>query len=223
MIRLCFQSLRVACTAWVFLTFSQLASAQGRAAGFFQLFGEIPSVTLAQLEEVEKALNLDAEQLKKVAALNDELRDSAADMFQNTGGDFDAMREESTKLFAEFGPKFNAILTEPQQKRAEEIYIQLNGGTALMNGPIAEKLKLTNEQQEQLKKSVVDHWEEAVGSFEDLRGMSDEERDKAILALIDSRNQGLLAVLTDEQKQAFDLLKGEKVDVDLANLQGPGG
>jgi len=220
--RLFVLTMRLACAVCALLVSAQSASAQPRAAGFFRIFGEIPAIALAQLEEVQQALNLDEPQKTKVVELNDELRADAADVFQNSNGDFDVIHEQTAKLFAEFGTKLNAVLKEPQQKRAEEIYVQVNGGTALMNTAIADKLKITSQQKEQLDQAADDEWEKTVDSFDELRNMDDSERDAAIEKLIDSRNQSLLAVLDADQRKEFDKLQGEVLEIDLANLPGPG-
>jgi hypothetical protein len=52
--------------------------------------------------------------------------------------------------------------------------------------------------------------------------MSDEERAKEVEEMIKSRDESLLKVLTDEQKEQFANMAGEKVDVDLNKLPMPG-
>lgn len=80
------------------------ASAQRR--GGARLFGAIPAVSLAQLEEVQQELKLTDEQKQKVAQLNQELNEARREAFQNAAGDFDKIREDVSKLYRESTAKF---------------------------------------------------------------------------------------------------------------------
>lgn len=198
------------------------ASAQRASGRFYRLFGEIPFVTLAQLEEVAGALQLKDEQKATLTKLNDELNDARSEAFQDAQGDFDAMRKAVTKLYAENLVKVNAALDEAQQKRAEEIYVLVNGPTALASDPIAKKLGLTDEQRKKLNDLNMDHVFDVFDAFQDWQGMSEDERAKESDDMIKSRDKSLLAVLTDQQKQDFEKMRGEKIEVDLNKLPMPG-
>jgi hypothetical protein len=53
--------------------------------------------------------------------------------------------------------------------------------------------------------------------------MTEQQRSERITELIDTRDKSLLAVLTDEQREQFESLKGAKIEVDLNKLPGFGG
>jgi Spy/CpxP family protein refolding chaperone len=198
------------------------ASAQGPSGQFYRLFGEISTVTLAQLDEVSAALKLNDEQKTSLAKLNDELNRARFEAFQDAQGDFEGMRDDVAELYTEFHGKVAAVLDDAQQKKADEIYVQVNGPTALSSSAIATELKLTDEQKQKLADASIDHTYDVFDSFQDMQGMSDEERAKEVEEMIKSRDESLLKVLTDEQKEQFANMAGEKVDVDLNKLPMPG-
>jgi hypothetical protein len=198
-------------------------SAAAQRRGNSRLFGAIPSVTLAQLEEVQQELKLTDEQKQKVEQLNEELVAARRDAWENAAGDFDKMREDIAKIYADFTTQFNTALEEPQQKRAQELYIQINGAVALTNEAVTKELMVTDEQQKKLDQAAEESRQQVFDSFQDFQNMSDEERAKKVEELIESRDTSLSAVLTDEQKAQFEKMKGEKLEVNLDNLPGPGG
>ena len=53
--------------------------------------------------------------------------------------------------------------------------------------------------------------------------MSPEERGKKVEEIQADVNKKILAELTSDQQAQLESLKGEKVDIDLSKLRGPGG
>ncbi len=197
------------------------AGAQQRR-GLNRLFGVIPSVTLAQLKEVQADLKLTDEQKTKVASLNDDLSEERRAAREDAGGDFEKMRKEITLLNAEFTKEFNATLDEAQQKRAYEVYLQVNGPVALSDESVAAALTFSDEQKQKLEQSLADSRSKAMASFQSFQSLSDEERAKKVAEMVHSRDDGLLAVLDDAQKKQFEEMQGAKLEVDLSKLPGPG-
>jgi hypothetical protein len=203
------------------LVVSQSASAQ-RGGRFARLFGAVPSVTLAQLEEVAKDLKLNDEQKKKAADLQEEMSAERRELFQDAAGDFDRLRQDIAELYKEVTTKFNALLDEPQQKRAHEIYVQVNGPVTLSDELVAKTLQLTDEQKQKVEQARTDSRTQAFSAFQDFQNMTDEEREKKTDELIQNRDKSLLAVLNDQQRGEFDKLKGQALEVDLPKLPVPG-
>jgi len=198
---------------------SQPAMAQ-RGGQFWVRFFLQPSVVLAQLEEVQAELKLNDKQKEIVAELNDQLNEERRTLFQDAAGDRAKIREGVAKLYSEITEKFNKELDEAQQKRAHEIYLQVNGPLALQDEAVAAALKLTEEQQEQLEQARDASRQEFMSAG--LRDLDEEEAAKKVEELIKSRNEKLLAVLTDEQRQQFAEMQGEKLKVDLSKMPAPG-
>lgn len=88
---------------------------------------------------------------------------------------------------------------------------------------VADELMLSEEQKQKLAEAADDSRAEVFDSFQDLQNMTEEERAKKIQELVESRDKSLLAVLTDEQKEKFEQMKGEKLEVNLENLPRFGG
>jgi Spy/CpxP family protein refolding chaperone len=125
------------------------------------------------------------------------------------------MQEKTEKQLAE-------ILQPAQLDRLKEIRLQVMGGAALALPEVAKALNITDEQTEKLKaiqQQVQDKMREAV------QDLSQEERMAKMREIgPQMRTEALakvLEVLTPQQKEAFEKLKGKKIDIDLSTLMGP--
>jgi Spy/CpxP family protein refolding chaperone len=205
----------------VLLIAASTASAQRR--GFGRMFGATPAVTLAQLEEVQTELKLTDEQKGKVTKLNADLGEERRAAREDSAGDFEKMRKEVALLNAEFDKEWHAALDEAQQKRSQEIYLQVNGPVALTDEPIAKALAITDEQKGKLETALDESRAKSREAFQNFQSLSDEERAKKSEEVSKARDESLLAVLTDEQKKQFEEMHGAKLEVDLSKLPRPGG
>ena len=178
-----------------------------------------PSVAFAQLDEVQQELKLNDEQKQKVVELNEQLREDIQTVFQDAGGDRAKMREGIAKLYGKVTEKLDKELEETQRKRSHELYIQLNGPIALQGDVVAEPLKLTNNQKEDIRQALDDSRAEFRSAG--LGEMEEGEAAKKIDELLKTRDAKLLAILTDEQRAEFDKMKGKELKVDLSKLPNP--
>ncbi len=209
------------------------ASAQGRGGrggrGGFGMFGRgggFHQIELATVPDVQKELALTDEQKTKVADLNDEFREERRALGGGGGGGgrggfSPEARAERAELNAEFASQLNEVLDEAQQKRIGELYVQANGTAVLADEAIAAALKLTDDQKEELD----DVRQDNMAAFRDAFSpdASPEERMAKFEELRKENDEALLAVLTDEQRKAWDEMKGETLEMDLSSLQGRGG
>jgi hypothetical protein len=202
--------------------FTSPAWGQPPSGQIYRLFGQIPVVMLAQLDEVAEALKLSEEQTAELANLEEELSTKRREAFMDAQGDFEAIRDDMDKLLAEIHKNSLKVLKTEQQKRAEEIFVQVNGPTALVSEVIAKRLDLNKEQIEKLAEVAIDNMYDAFDSMMEFQGMSEEERSEAVKKHIETRDEALLDVLTDEQKKKFETMGGEKFEVDLDKLPMPG-
>ncbi len=168
-------------------------------------FGRGGAVGLVTMEAVQKELNLTSEQKEK---LQTALR-------RERGGNQNLSREERQKRFQELAKKADETikntLDEKQQKRLEELRIQREGATALTRPEVAKKLGLDEAQQEKIKKIVADNAQ--TRSRTSFQNATQEERQKFFAEARERRekeNTALLAVLTADQKKAFEKMEGEK-------------
>jgi SMC interacting uncharacterized protein involved in chromosome segregation len=105
------------------------------------------------------------------------------------------MRDSRTKDQKEI---LNEILLPHQMDRLEQIAFQAStqgGARSLLSGPVAEKLKITDEQKEELRETA-----------EELQKKFDEE----VAKLRKEMQDKLLDSLTPEQRAEYEELTGEK-------------
>ncbi len=178
----------------------------GRGGGPGGMGGPVSMARLASIDKVQDALKLTDDQKAKIKTISDEGRKQMEEM-RSAGGqpDFEKMR----KIGEDSTAKVNAVLDEGQQKRLMGIFVQVAGTRAVMDPAVAKELNITDEQKTK--------FHEAMGpppgggdrqSFADRRTKMEKE---------------IMDLLTSDQKQKLESLKGEKVDIDMSQLRGPGG
>ncbi|MEX2120976.1 MAG: Spy/CpxP family protein refolding chaperone [Pirellulales bacterium] len=221
----------------VTLTVVNLADAQerrggrGRGGGFGGQFGGMmgsPIFLLAN-EKVQQELELLDDQKAEVQKTLDELRPPRGQGGPGQGGPgqggfqqlsdeerqkLRAEREERTKAATE---KVNSILLPHQAERLKEISLQVRGTAALTDDEVAKALSITDEQKQKFDTIRQE-------SFEQMRGLfpqpgqdqpADADRQAAFQKMAELRRaaeEKTLAVLTDEQRQQFDSMQGEKFE-----------
>lgn len=209
------------------------ATAQERERGGRRGFGGGgfggPSALLG-MAEVQKEIGLSEGDAKK---LTDELR---ALFPAREGGNREnlseeqrnARREEMRKQMEEIGKKsdekIKAALTPAQYKRLGELRVQREGVGAFGREDVAEKLKLTTEQKEQIAKLQ----QEARPQFGRNRGEGGNQGERPspedFRARRDKLNADVVALLTPEQKSAWENMQGAKFEFPAPNFGGgPGG
>ncbi len=137
--------------------------------------------------------------------------------FQDGGGDRDKMVE----IAKDTSNKINEVLDAGQQKRLVGIMIQVNGPAAIADPAVAKELNITEDQ----KKKLAEVRQGVRSELEKLRDDSGsrEDRAKKVQEIQDDVNKKILAELTSDQQAQLESLKGEKVDIDMSQLRGPGG
>jgi Spy/CpxP family protein refolding chaperone len=209
------------------LAISQVATAQreegrgdrGGPGGrrFAGGFGS-PVLRLAANEKVQAALKLSDEQKTKINELEEQFRKDSRKVF-----DQEDVREGMQKLSEETTAKLTQVLDGDQQKRLQGISIQLMGAGAVMADPaLAKDLNVSDEQKAKLRDAQRENMRSMGETFRELRDLSGEERRAKVETLRAEGEKRLLDVLTPEQQEKLNSLKGEKVDIDLAELRGPG-
>jgi hypothetical protein len=206
---------------------AQGGGGRGRGMRGFGFGRTTHQITLATLPEVETELKLSDEQKTQVADLSDEFDDERRGGFGGGGGGggfgggfSEEARAARAKLNADYAAKLNELLEEPQQKRLQEIYVQVNGTPVLLDDAIVTALKITDEQKDDLNDALADQRQAMMDAFQDFRDMTDDERTEALAGLNKERDEALLAVLSDDQKSQFEAMKGEKIDIDMSQLRG---
>lgn len=199
----------------LFLTSMILSSAfaQQRRALF-----EVPRVSLASLPEVQEALKFSDELKSQADSLYQKMSDERREVFQNALGDWEGMRKKLEKLYEDTTAKLSEKLDKPQQDRLTQIFVQANGPNAIADKVVEEQLKLTPEQNDKLEAAREANRQAWLGAFQDIQGMSDDERRETFDKLRKESDNRLLQTLTEEQRDQFAKLGGEKLDYDLTPL-----
>lgn len=195
---------------------------------------------LLSIEEVQKEIKVDEDQLAAVKKLRDGMRGERMDFSKIR----EASEEERQKMFAEMREKgekrakeateqLEMVLMPGQLDRLREIWIQTMGLTALQNKEIAEELKITSEQTEKIKKAGEEIQTTMREKFQEMRegggGFSREnfaemrEKMQEMMGTIRKDHEDkVMGVLTSDQKKQFEKMKGEKFEMP-ERRGGPGG
>jgi Spy/CpxP family protein refolding chaperone len=192
---------------------------------------------LLQNEKVQKDLELVDDQKDKLKKLGQETMES----WRKKAGDMSGLsNEERMKKMGEVGremqeetqKKVEEILLPHQVERAKQIHLQSQlefaPGMALASPELVKDLGLTDDQQSKIKGIN----EEAMKAMREMwaggRPNDDEDHEKRQKARQEmetkrkENNAKLMDVLTSEQKEKLEKMKGPKFDVSSL-MQGPGG
>jgi Spy/CpxP family protein refolding chaperone len=180
-------------------------------------FGAGSAVRLAAIPEVQKALKLSKDQKKEIEEINDELRDGFRKLLQEGGA-----REGMQKVNEDAAAKLAEVLDDDQEKRLRGITIQLTGASAVMvDAELAKQLKITDEQKTRLEEIQQSNMRAMSEAFR-AGGVPDEGRRGKFEELRAEGQKKLLDVLTSEQQDQLNSLKGEEVKIDIMRLRGGG-
>ncbi len=184
---------------------------------------------LLRLEQVQKELKLSEEQLAKVKKVSEEL---TAEMRKQ----YTALREiedrqkrlaKMTELADQYDQKarekLRDVLAREQTMRLYQIRMQVRAVLDSLTGRyVAGRLKLTDEQKKKLAKISKDMQAKRSELFRNMRDASREQRTEAFQKYRKLRSEAdkeALAVLTAEQKKAFEEMKGKKIELEMRRAQ----
>ena len=233
MVRFSSKFLAIVAAVAVVVMAAQLAVAQNEKGGRRDRGGRggspggPPSMArLATIDEVQDALKLTDEQKAKIEKINSESRKEMAEASKGDRPDPKKMRQMRDGVT----DKMSKVLDADQQKRLMGIFVQVAGAGAVLDPAVAKELNITDEQKDKLR--------EAMGGMREGRGEARGPAKREGKAKGEGKGEGdqgsyrerrekmekaVMAVLTSEQQKKLEELKGEKVDVDMSKLRGPGG
>jgi Spy/CpxP family protein refolding chaperone len=186
-------------------------------------------IGLLTREEVQKDLNLSEEQVTKVKELGEQLQ---AEMMQNFTAvqgieDKDKQRarmmELATQSDRKTRDKLSDILKKEQMARLDQIRLQVRSVVeSLTDKDVAGELKLADAQKEKLSQINKDLQTKQAEMLGGMREASREQRTEAFQKFTKLRadaDKEALDVLTAEQKQAFEKMKGPKIELEMRRGQ----
>jgi Spy/CpxP family protein refolding chaperone len=193
---------------------------RGGFGGFGGGFGG-GGIGILRMEEVQKELKLTDDQKKDVEALQARVRE---EMPRFERGGQDLTQEERQKRGEEFAKKAQEVNTKAegdlakilkpdQMTRFEQLKLQREGASALAQKATADKLSLTEDQRKKIQDTIAASRESMRGVFNP--NATDDERRAAMTKMREAREKlqtDLVAVLTPEQKSAWDKMLGAKFD-----------
>ena len=191
-----------------------LVSAQGRRGG--GQFGG-GGLQLLRIAEVQKELKMTPEQVGKIDAKQQEVRQAMQELRQG-GNQQQASDEDRAKMMTKMQEiqtkAVKDILDEKQMKRFNQLQLQQGGPLSLARKEVATELKLTEEQQTKIRKIQTDLNDERRSAMQgvDFQNMTDEERTKMMTKMQDMQKAAggkVEAILTDEQKKQWKEMTGE--------------
>jgi len=208
-----------------------------RGGGFGGGFAgpETSAVALAADESVQKELGVSGDKASKLTPLRDDLNAARTKEFQTAGinlQDFQNITPEQrqkmadifSKLEDEFSPKVKEQLSADQYKRLQQIQLQANlafrGPAALVAPEVDSQLKLTEEQKQKLTAINMDFQQKQRDLFTGGGGGGNQE---AFTKLRDERTAKMIEILTPEQKEKLNSMKGSAFDVSQIRRGGFGG
>ncbi len=201
------------------------AQAQGRLGrGSFGGFGGDPLLSLVRIDKVLEELEVIDDQKEQIQKIVDgsrgerpqvNFRELSEEEREKALAEF---REKAQARFAEARKKLDDVLLPHQLKRLKEISIQNQGIRALADKELAKAIGMTDEQQEEL----VSIQEGIAESFRELfRGGQDRENIREKMTELREKSQSdIMAVLTDDQKQKFEEMKGEPFKMPERQFRG---
>jgi hypothetical protein len=184
-------------------------------------------VDLLKKEMVQKELELTDEQKTKVNQAVDDAFSAMYSIFprmarQNLSSQqkeamiLETMKKSQDKCMA----KVNKILNSNQLERLKQICLQADGTMALMNPDVIKALNIAGEQQATIK-SMID---------ETQNKMREEAASTGIIKTPKDLESKVLAVLTADQRDQFEKMKGKKFErepssnqMSSSNSKGVGG
>lgn len=162
---------------------------------------------LLQSEEVRGELELLDEQVEKLRKIEEDVRTEMRDLFRNArrgGGEGgrEEMRARAEELRKSVEEKVENVLSTQQLERLKQINAQVmidrGGARALMGGPLAEELNLSDEQKSQMREKAQE--------------LQAEMQKKIEAARAEAREQ-LMEMLTSEQRAKLESMTGEPFEM----------
>jgi len=212
-------------------------------------FGGGGLLMLAQIPEVQKEIKLTDDQKGLVEEMARDLREGGPrpnrEEFQNLTDEqrrarFEEMRKQAEERAKQADEGLKAALEESQFARLNQLRIQREGALGALNrAEVAAELKLTPEQKEKVAKIQEENRPQfgggrgpgGPGGQRPPQGQDGQRPDfQAIMAEARARREkaeaDALAVLTPDQKAAFEKMQGPKFEFPAPQFgggRGPGG
>ncbi|MGD9720769.1 MAG: hypothetical protein AB7O59_13850 [Pirellulales bacterium] len=202
------------------LVLSMTASASAQFGRGFSIPPIVQDIMMMNTAEVQKELTLSPDQTKSITDIAKQMQAEAMEIMSGLQDLTPEERQEELPKVMEMivdkakdlQTKVDGILDDKQTGRVKELSLQRRGVEALSDDEVIAALKLTDEQ----KKNLSDLRDEAGAKqqelFQSFSGANRDEIREKMMALRKEMGDKALAVLTTEQRDAFDKMKGAKFE-----------
>ena len=186
--------------------------------GFGGPGGGDPMLVLLQIEKVQQEIGLQDDQKEALTKVAEEARNAGRPTeridFRNASDQerqefFAKMQKSREAAMKKTREQLDEVLLPDQLKRLQEISIQVQGAEALDNDRVTKELNVSEEQKEKIAKVREDVQDEMRSKMREL--FQSDNRDGIRSAFETMRKDAetkVLAVLTQEQRQKFEEMKG---------------
>lgn len=221
MIRFFQSAAQLLCTLILVVMFADLAQAQQRRRSW-RFYGDTFSVGVAllQVDKVQTELSLSDDQIKKAAEIGDKLSADRREIHDGLSREErrergDELRKKTAELARTAAMAMAESLDDAQKQRWLEVTLQVRGPAALPGEYLAERLNLDDEQIKKLNELTAAQREKRSEVFRRSReeGLSREEVMEKFRALVKETNKERMAILSNEQKESFKEMQGEKLEL----------
>ena len=207
--------------------------------------GPMGLLSLLRSEKIQKELEITEDQQSKLEEMGRESMDSMRENYESLQ---DLSEEERRSKWQKFisesqeklQKKLGEVLQPKQFERLEQIELQLQGPMTFVTPKIAKALDITKEQTEKIESILEEMWGKIREAMAGIRDLSAEERREKFSEMREQMQKlnkefgdKILEVLTSDQRDKFEKMKGEKFDIDPSELMprfrggpppdGPGG
>ena len=209
--------------AAVFILAAETQAAESSRRGSGRGSSRSSLLGLLRLEQVQKEMKLTEEQTTKVQTIVEKLRTEMGEQYTALREieDRQEQREKMTALRDQFDDKVREqlrdVVEREQMIRLYQIRMQVRSVVdSLANRHVAGRLKLTDEQKKKLAEITKELQTKRSEVYSATRDASREQRSEAYQKFGKIRAEGdekALALLTAEQKEAFEEMKGKKIEL----------
>jgi Spy/CpxP family protein refolding chaperone len=184
-----------------------------RASGLPLLRADVVVKDLALSDDQIAAIKkIDEEATRQISELRESLKNAT----------LDERRAKMSEAQQAIAKKVDAVFNDTQRARFAEIRLQMLGPAALTEKSVADELKLSDEQKTKLA-DVADARRKAYRAAVEAAGNDRNAARPQIAEIVKDAAAKMVAVLTPEQQDAFEKLKGKKLDLGTAAFGARGG
>ncbi|MCA9218082.1 MAG: hypothetical protein KDB27_33655, partial [Planctomycetales bacterium] len=182
----------------------------------------LPRYQIAFGVPAENALNMDQDQIRQIAELNANLKRDTTGLFQSARHKKISMPElflSLDKLRSTADSELERILTKDQLLRLEEIFIQVNDAKALEDAAVIAHLGITEEQRHAIDRAREQNTRSLREAYPTFRNLTRQEQRAKFESLQHANRERVISILTEEQRVAFEAMKGESIEFDHAEFR----